>query len=48
MFNASEELAHAPDFPDIRTFTVALLPSDKLLYDLPGITEQWSLPSNCM
>ncbi|XP_040182077.1 sialate O-acetylesterase-like isoform X2 [Rana temporaria] len=45
MFNASEELKMASDYPYIRLFAASLEQSDVELQDLIKVDLQWSLPS---
>ena len=45
MFNASEEIANAGNFPKIRLFTAALVPSASPVEELLGITLNWSVAS---
>jgi hypothetical protein len=45
IFNASEELAKASQYKDIRLMTVAMKTSTKPLPDLLEITEPWTLPN---
>ena len=45
MLNASEELANAHLYPNVRVFTVAEIQSPDPLYDLKQVEEGWSLPS---
>ncbi|KAK2182435.1 hypothetical protein NP493_354g03053 [Ridgeia piscesae] len=46
IFNASEELASAKNYPHIRLFDAKMIASPVPLADLQAITLQWSLPSN--
>lgn len=46
IFNATEELQKASNYPDVRIFTAAMEYSAVPLSDLAGIEEYWSLPSN--
>ncbi|KAK2182434.1 hypothetical protein NP493_354g03011 [Ridgeia piscesae] len=46
IFNASEELASAKNYPHIRLFDTKMIASPVPLADLQAITLQWSLPSN--
>ena len=45
MFNATEEIANAGNFPKIRLFTAALIPSATPLEELRGILLNWSVAS---
>ncbi|XP_053125723.1 sialate O-acetylesterase isoform X2 [Hemicordylus capensis] len=45
IFNASEELEEASQFPLVRLFTASLVQSKRELHDLSGITLQWSIPT---
>ncbi|XP_077467478.1 sialate O-acetylesterase isoform X4 [Stigmatopora argus] len=44
IFNASEELAIASEYPHVRTFMVALETSDTERTDLIGVSLPWSVP----
>ena len=46
MFNASEEIANAGNFPKIRLFTAALKPSASPIEELLGINLNWSVASS--
>jgi sialate O-acetylesterase len=45
MFNATEEIANAGNFPKIRLFTVSLIPSASPVEELLGINLTWSVAS---
>lgn len=45
IFNGTEEIANAGQFPKIRVFTAALKPSDTPVEELLGIIENWSAAS---
>ncbi|XP_020667217.3 sialate O-acetylesterase [Pogona vitticeps] len=45
IFNASEELAAASQYPLVRVFAPALVESETELEDLAGINLQWSIPT---
>ena len=45
VFNATEEVNDAVNYPYLRLFTVALKTSATLKYDLLEIEEKWSLPN---
>jgi sialate O-acetylesterase len=45
MFNATEEIANAGNFPKIRLFTAALVPSSSPVEELLGINLNWSVAS---
>ncbi|CAI9596903.1 unnamed protein product [Staurois parvus] len=45
MFNASEEMKMASNYPHIRLFTAALVQSGTELQDLAKVDLQWSLPT---
>ena len=45
MFNATEEIANAGNFPKIRLFTASLLPSAVPIEELLGINLNWSVAS---
>jgi len=45
-FNATEEIAHAGDYPNIRVFTAAMHISDHPIDQLIGVSEVWSRASN--
>ena len=44
VFNASEEVADAVNYPQVRLFTAALRWSNKTEYDLLQVEQTWSLP----
>ncbi|XP_052784074.1 sialate O-acetylesterase-like [Mya arenaria] len=46
VFNASEEVTDANNYPDIRLFTVALKWSNRTLYELTEVEQSWSRASN--
>ncbi|KAK2169934.1 hypothetical protein NP493_1171g00022 [Ridgeia piscesae] len=46
IFNASEEIAKAKNYPHIRLFDAKMVSSAVPLPDLPGVSLQWRLPSN--
>lgn len=48
VFNASEELALASKFPQVRIFMAALEQSDTELTDLAGVEVPWSVPTASM
>lgn len=48
MFNASEELALASKFPQVRIFMAALEQSYTELTDLAGVEVPWSVPTASM
>lgn len=43
--NATEELALASEFPNVRIFQAALVQSGEELIDLAGVEVPWSLPT---
>jgi sialate O-acetylesterase len=45
IYNATEEIANAGNYPKIRVFTAALLPSDSPVEELLGINLKWSVAS---
>ncbi|CAF4542620.1 unnamed protein product [Rotaria sp. Silwood1] len=45
IFNATEEINNAGNYPKIRVFTAALKPSDTPIEELLGIVENWSVAS---
>ncbi|CAF0737628.1 unnamed protein product [Adineta ricciae] len=45
IFNATEEINTAGNYPKIRVFTAALKPSDTPIEELLGIVENWSVAS---
>jgi sialate O-acetylesterase len=45
IFNATEEINNAGNYPKIRVFTAALQPSDTPIEELLGIIENWSVAS---
>ena len=45
MFNASDELAGASYYPNIRLFNVAMIPADVPQYELLDISLHWTLPN---
>ncbi|XP_060570660.1 sialate O-acetylesterase-like [Ruditapes philippinarum] len=45
VFNESEEIADAINFPDIRLFTAAQEWSNNIEYDLLGVEQYWSKPN---
>jgi len=45
MFNGTQEIANAGNFPKIRLFTVSLIPSAAPLEELLGISLNWSVAS---
>jgi len=45
MFNSTEEIANAGNFPKIRLFTVKLIPSASPVEELLGINLNWSVAS---
>jgi sialate O-acetylesterase len=45
IFNGTEEIANAGNFPKIRLFTASLIPSATPVEELLGITESWSVAS---
>ena len=45
IFNGSDEIANAGNYPKIRVFTAALRPSDTPLEELIAIEESWSVAS---
>jgi sialate O-acetylesterase len=45
IFNATEEISTAGNYPKIRVFTAALKPSDTPIEELLGIVENWSAAS---
>ncbi|CAF2590172.1 unnamed protein product [Rotaria sp. Silwood2] len=45
IFNATEEINNASNYPKIRVFTAALQPSDTPIEELLGIVESWSVAS---
>ncbi|UJR14163.1 hypothetical protein I4U23_001158 [Adineta vaga] len=45
IFNATEEINNAGNYPKIRVFTAALKPSDTPIEELLGIEENWSVAS---
>ena len=45
IYNASIEIANSINFPKVRIFTSALIPSDKPEEELLGISLNWSIPS---
>lgn len=45
IFNGTEEIANAGQYPKIRVFTAALRPSDTPLEELIAIEENWSVAS---
>jgi sialate O-acetylesterase len=45
IFNATEEIANAGNYPKIRVFTAALQPSSTPIEELLGIVENWSVAS---
>jgi sialate O-acetylesterase len=45
IFNASEEIANAANYPRIRLFTADLVPSDTPIEELAGIRLNWALPT---
>jgi sialate O-acetylesterase len=45
IFNATEEISNAGNYPKIRVFTAALEPSDTPIEELLGIIENWSVAS---
>lgn len=45
VMNASEELAEASKFPDVRVFSAALEQSSTELRDLAKVALPWSIPS---
>lgn len=45
MYNASEEIAKAVNYPKIRVFTAALKQSPTPVDELLGISEPWSIAS---
>ena len=45
MFNGTEEIANAGNFPKIRLFTASLLPSASPVEELLGINLNWSVAS---
>jgi sialate O-acetylesterase len=45
MFNATEEIANAGNFPKIRLFTASLVPSASPVEELLGISLPWSVAS---
>lgn len=45
IFNATEEINNAGNYPKIRVFTAALKPSDTPVEELLGIVENWSVAS---
>ena len=46
IFNSSEEIAMAGNYPKIRVFTAALKPSATPIEELLGIVENWSVASS--
>ncbi|XP_045199198.2 sialate O-acetylesterase-like [Mercenaria mercenaria] len=46
VFNASEEVADAVNYPDIRLFTAAQKWSNKTEYELLGVEQYWSMPNS--
>ncbi|CAF3836208.1 unnamed protein product [Adineta steineri] len=46
IFNATEEINNAGNYPKIRVFTAALKPSDTPIEELLGIVENWSVASS--
>ncbi|CAF1522782.1 unnamed protein product [Didymodactylos carnosus] len=44
-FNASQEIANAINYPKIRLFTAALVPSDNPIEELLGIAQNWAVAS---
>ncbi len=46
MFNGTEEIANAGNFPKIRLFTVSLIPSAVPVEELLGINQNWSVASS--
>ncbi|XP_069805094.1 sialate O-acetylesterase-like [Dendropsophus ebraccatus] len=45
IFNASQELAKASDYPFIRLFSTARETSETELLDLPSVSLEWSIPT---
>jgi sialate O-acetylesterase len=45
IFNATDEINNAGNYPKIRVFTAALKPSDTPIEELLGIIENWSVAS---
>ena len=45
MFNATEEIKNASNFPKIRLFTTSLIPSATPVEELLGISSNWSVAS---
>ena len=45
IFNATEEINNAGNFPKIRVFTAALMPASTPVEELLGIVENWSVAS---
>jgi sialate O-acetylesterase len=45
IFNATDEINNAGNYPKIRVFTAALKPSDTPIEELLGIIENWSIAS---
>ena len=45
IYNATEEIANAGNFPKIRLFTAALMPSSEPIEELLGIVLNWSVAS---
>jgi sialate O-acetylesterase len=45
IYNGSEEIANAGNYPKIRVFTAALVPSASPVEELLGIAENWSVAS---
>lgn len=48
LINATEELAMASKFPNVRIFQAALEQSSKELIDLAGVEVPWSRPTASM
>jgi sialate O-acetylesterase len=46
IYNGTEEIANAENFPKIRVFTAALKPSATSLEELLGISLNWSVASS--
>jgi sialate O-acetylesterase len=45
IFNASEEIANAGNYPKIRLFTVNFIEASSPVEELPGILQNWSIAS---
>ena len=42
-----DDIEDAVNYPDVRTFMVALEASDEPLFDLIGIDRTWTVPTDC-